>query len=91
MEMGKRIKGSIRETDSICPLGQGRLALMLTGTPKEGAEHLASTIREGLFPLLSSEVPESDGQIKAMVTSYPEAGNGKENLLKFINTYLLLG
>jgi len=90
-EIGKKIKGAIRETDSICPLGQGRLALMLTGTPKEGAEYLASKIKEALFPLLSLEVPENDGQIKAVVTSYPEAGNGKEKLLKFINTYLLLG
>jgi len=90
INIGGRIKGSIRETDFVCPLGQGRLALMLAGTSREGAEYLASKLKESLLPLLSPEIAEGDGQIKAMVTSYPEAGNGKENLLKFINSHLLL-
>ena len=87
----ERIKESIRETDFVCPLGHGKLALILAGTSKEGAEYLASKLKESLLPLLSPKIAEGDGQIKTMVSSYPEAGNGKENLLKFINSYLLLG
>jgi len=91
INMGERIKESIRETDFVCLLGSGRLALILAGTPREGAEYLASKLKEGLHPVLSPEILKEDDQIKTMVTSYPEEGNGKQNLLKFINFYLLLG
>jgi len=91
INIGERIKESIRETDFVCLLGSGRLALILAGTPREGAEYLALKLKESLLPALSSEILKEDDQIKTMVTSYPEEGNGKQNLLKFINSYLLLG
>ncbi len=89
--IGERIKESIRETDFVCPLGHGKLALILAGTSKEGAEYLAAKLEEGILPLLPLKAGDEKGRIKTMVISYPEAGNGKQNLLKFINSYLLLG
>ncbi len=92
LNVGERVKRSIRETDFVSPLGPGRLALMLAGTPREGAEFLASKLKDGILPILSPEIGKNaTSQIRTMIISYPEAGNGRHNLLNFINSYILLG
>ena len=78
------IRRSVRETDIVSKFEKGRLALLLTETPKEGANCVRRRLTEELKMFVSSSFKVPQGwEAPAEIVSFPDKENGKERFLAF--------
>ncbi len=88
--LGNLIGDTIRATDILTSLGKGRLVLLLTETPKEGALRLAKRLSE---KIARTTLPEElkllkDGVVNVGIASFPEDGGDREDLLQVASSPL---
>ena len=88
--LGNLIGDTIRATDILTSLGKGRLVLLLTETPKEGALRLAKRLSEKIAGITLPEELKllKDGVVNIGIASFPEDGGDREDLLQVASSPL---
>lgn len=84
------IRKSVRETDVVSKFKDNRLALLLSETPKEGANCVCNRLKGEVRTFASNSVKIPQGWEAPMETvSFPDKENGRERFLAFIQRFEL--
>ncbi len=89
-ELENIIRKSVRETDVVSGFEDNRLALLLSETPREGANCLCDRLREGIKAFASNliKVPHS-WEVPVEIVSFPDKEDGRERFLAFTQRFQL--
>lgn len=84
-DLERLIKKSVRETDVVSGFEDDKLGLLLSETPKQGADCLVKRLNESLryFVSNSFKIPQ-EWQPCYEIVSFPEEKDGRERFLSYI-------
>lgn len=84
------IRKNVRETDIVSGFENNRLALLLSETPREGADCVCSRLREAVKVFSSNlvKVPQT-WEVPTEIVSFPDKEDGREKFLAFAQRFQL--
>ncbi|MCJ7507474.1 MAG: diguanylate cyclase [candidate division Zixibacteria bacterium] len=82
------VRKNVRETDIVSKFEKNRLALLLSETPKEGANCVCGRLEEEIRAYASDifKTPQ-DWKAHIEIVSFPDKENGRERFLAFAQRY----
>ena len=84
------IRESVRETDVVSQFENNRLALLLSETPKEGADCVCQRLKEEIKTFASSSVKvPKEWEAPMEIVSFPDKEDGRERFLTFAQKFEL--
>lgn len=89
-DLENMIRKSVRETDIVSKFEKNRLALLLSETPKEGANCVCRRLEDEIRMFASSSLKVPQGwKTPTQIVSFPDKENGKERFLAFVQRFEL--
>src|SRR5947209_7225563 len=90
VEVGKRLKGVLRESDTVCRLGGDEFAVLLQDTDDRGASEAARKVLESLRRPFILDGRTATIDVVAGTAVFPLHGEGAEDLLQHADNDLYL-